>query len=375
MDIKYAKYTERIRQKLAFWLQMKKQPGDSLGLQFLNFFGLQLDDIKNILEYAYKQISIATADVTFTDIVYKVILPTYYKIENIESINTKSFILNKKEKLFDFFGLEYNYNLIDQNLNNPDYYYIDKDKKIIYVREQYDITEKYPNGQITIKRKDGELETFELSLHHVWNYFDEFGALLSCPRLYGEKNYDYKERILDVFKNPANSTKIGLMNGISRELGIRKHKTWIDTSEDYIIKDAMVIANQIKVNNVLIPEDEVFITPEGYLVLKAINTKEEAEVSYVSGLEIKALTDKSNNKFSNETLKANGMPTDLMLKYIKNIKDNSSILWDDFKYNESAWVKDTEEYNVDTFGFKPATYDSDIKGFARYGFFGKGEQV
>ena len=375
MDIKYAKYTERIRQKLAFWLQMKKQPGDSLGLQFLNFFGLQLDDIKNILEYAYKQISIATADVTFTDIVYKVILPTYYKIENIESINTKSFILNKKEKLFDFFGLEYNYNLIDQNLNNPDYYYIDKDKKIIYVREQYDITEKYPNGQITIKRKDGELETFELSLHHVWNYFDEFGALLSCPRLYGERNYDYKERILDVFKNPANSTKIGLMNGISRELGIRKHKTWIDTSEDYIIKDAMVIANQIKVNNVLIPEDEVFITPEGYLVLKAINTKEEAEVSYVSGLEIKALTDRSNNKFNNETLKANGMPTDLMLKYIKNIKDNSSILWDDFKYNESAWVKDTEEYNVDTFGFKPATYDSDIKGFARYGFFGKGEQV
>ena len=375
MDIKYAKYTERIRQKLAFWLQMKKQPGDSLGLQFLNFFGLQLDDIKNILEYAYKQISITTADITFTDIVYKVILPTYYKIENIESINTKSFILNKKEKLFDFFGLEYNYNLIDQNLNNPDYYYIDKDKKIIYVREQYDITEKYPNGQITIKRKDGELETFELSLHHVWNYFDEFGALLSCPRLYGEKNYDYKERILDVFKNPANSTKIGLMNGISRELGIRKHKTWIDTSEDYIIKDAMVIANQIKVNNVLIPEDEVFITPEGYLVLKAINTKEEAEVSYVSGLEIKALTDRSNNKFNNETLKANRMPTDLMLKYIKNIKDNSSILWDDFKYNESAWVKDTEEYNVDTFGFKPATYDSDIKGFTRYGFFGKGEQV
>ena len=375
MDIKYAKYTERIRQKLAFWLQMKKQPGDSLGLQFLNFFGLQLDDIKNILEYAYKQISITTADITFTDIVYKVILPTYYKIENIESINTKSFILNKKEKLFDFFGLEYNYNLIDQNLNNPDYYYIDKDKKIIYVREQYDITEKYPNGQITIKRKDGELETFELSLHHVWNYFDEFGALLSCPRLYGEKNYDYKERILDVFKNPANSTKIGLMNGISRELGIRKHKTWIDTSEDYIIKDAMVIANQIKVNNILIPEDEVFITPEGYLVLKAINTKEEAEVSYVSGLEIKALTDRSNNKFNNETLKANGMPTDLMLKYIKNIKDNSSILWDDFKYNESAWVKDTEEYNVDTFGFKPATYDSDIKGFTRYGFFGKGEQV
>ena len=165
------------------------------------------------------------------------------------------------------------------------------------------------------------------------------------------------------------------MNGISRELGIRKHKTWIDTSEDYIIKDAMVIANQIKVNNVLIPEDEVFITPEGYLVLKAINTKEEAEVSYVSGLEIKALTDRSNNKFNNETLKANGMPTDLMLKYIKNIKDNSSILWDDFKYNESAWVKDTEEYNVDTFGFKPATYDSDIKGFTRYGFFGKGEQV
>lgn len=375
MDSKFARYTERIRQKLPFWLQMKKQPSESLGLQFLNVFGMQLDDIKKILEYAYRQTKILTADTEFPDIVYKVMLPTYYDIKSIDTVGTKSYFLQRTDKLYDFLGLDYNYHLIDQNINQPDYYFIDEENKIIYVRENYDVTDKYTDGQITIKKKDGTYEEFALVLHHIWNFFDEFGALLSCPRLYGEKNIDYKERILDVFRNPANSTKIGLMNAISRELGIRKHKVWVNPKEDYIIKDAMVIANQIKVNNELVPEENIRITPDGYLVIEAFNTdKKNLDVSYVAGLEIKALTDHNDNKFNNETYYANGMPTDVMLKYIDNIKNNSSILWNDFKYNEAAWVQDDEEYNVETFGFKPAAFDSDIKGFARYGFFRKGEQ-
>ena len=140
MDIKYAKYTERIRQKLAFWLQMKKQPKDSLGLQFLNFFGLQLDDIEYILEYAYKQTKIMTADTTFIDIVYKAMLPTYYNLDDIKLITTKGFILNRKKKLYDFFGLEYNYKLLDQDLNNPDYYFLDEDAKYMSAKYNFKIT-------------------------------------------------------------------------------------------------------------------------------------------------------------------------------------------------------------------------------------------
>jgi len=57
-------------------------------------------------------------------------------------------------------------------------------------------------------------------VYNIWNCFDEFGLLLGLPRILGEKNADYKERLLDVYTNPANSTYSGLINGISRELGL-----------------------------------------------------------------------------------------------------------------------------------------------------------
>jgi hypothetical protein len=57
-------------------------------------------------------------------------------------------------------------------------------------------------------------------IYNVWNCFDEFGLLLGLPRIPGEKNRAYKARLLDVYVHPANSTYQGLINGISRELGI-----------------------------------------------------------------------------------------------------------------------------------------------------------
>jgi len=64
---------------------------------------------------------------------------------------------------------------------------------------------------------------------NIWNHFDEFGLLLNLPRLPGERNADYKERLKDVYVNPANSTYIGLKNGIARELGLTPSDVTIDT--------------------------------------------------------------------------------------------------------------------------------------------------
>lgn len=372
-DFKFAKYTEKIRSMLAFWLQMRKQPVDSIGLQFLNFFGLQLDDINYILNYAYKQTRIEDADTKFIDVSYKAVLPSYYDVSSIKIVSTRSELLTRTDKLYDFFGLGYNYGIIDSNINQPDYYFLDSDNKIIYVREAYDIDHNYENGQITVELSSGKSDIFGLSLHEIWNFFDEFGALVSCPRLYGEKNESYKNRILDVFKNKGNSSKYGLANAIARELGMRKFKVWKDTDEDFIIKDSMVIANMIKVKDEFVDEKDILYTPEGYLLIKALKTGEKyVEVSYICGIEIKALTDHDDNKFNNETYYANGMVTDLLNKYVRNIRNNSSVMWDDFMYNEACWIQDSDEYNVETFGFIPATYDSDIKGFSDYGYFGKG---
>lgn len=55
--------------------------------------------------------------------------------------------------------------------------------------------------------------------HHVHNVFDEIGALF-VPRLLGESNVDYRKRIHDTTVNRASSTYLGLVHGITRELGL-----------------------------------------------------------------------------------------------------------------------------------------------------------
>lgn len=58
------------------------------------------------------------------------------------------------------------------------------------------------------------------SLHHVFNELDRIGLLLGLPRLEAEANAPYKRRLLDVMVNRADSTYQGLLNGITRELGL-----------------------------------------------------------------------------------------------------------------------------------------------------------
>lgn len=57
--------------------------------------------------------------------------------------------------------------------------------------------------------------------HQVLNSFDEFGLLLSLPRLPGEKNLFYRNRLSDVNFRPSDTTVRGFANGVSRELGFQ----------------------------------------------------------------------------------------------------------------------------------------------------------
>jgi hypothetical protein len=74
-------------------------------------------------------------------------------------------------------------------------------------------------------------------IFNVWNCFDEFGLLLGLPRILGEKNKDYKERLLDVYANPANSTYSGLRYGVSRELGLSYGDITIERLSDLADED------------------------------------------------------------------------------------------------------------------------------------------
>jgi hypothetical protein len=55
---------------------------------------------------------------------------------------------------------------------------------------------------------------------NIWNEFDELGAILSLKRNKGEKNWEFRRRIFDGLVNKANSSYQGLVNGVTRELGL-----------------------------------------------------------------------------------------------------------------------------------------------------------
>ena len=71
-------------------------------------------------------------------------------------------------------------------------------------------------------------------VYNVWNCFDEFGLLLGLPRIPGEYNREYQERLTDVYTNPANSTYQGLIYGVSRELGLSQDDVTITLLSDLL---------------------------------------------------------------------------------------------------------------------------------------------
>ena len=84
----------------------------------------------------------------------------------------------------------------------------------------------------------------EQKVKNIFNSLDEHGALLGLPRLKGELNKTYKQRLLDVGVNKSNSSYSGLLNGISRELGLS-------------IYDAITITNSTPVTAGYVPMIEV----------------------------------------------------------------------------------------------------------------------
>lgn len=76
------------------------------------------------------------------------------------------------------------------------------------------------------------------SKRKISTWLDEYGIELSHPRLENESLFDYKNRLLDIIKNPANATTIGLNNSFGRALKTRRsHALTIDVvsaTEPYV---------------------------------------------------------------------------------------------------------------------------------------------
>lgn len=364
-DLTFARHTNAILSALPHWFKIRKESENSIGARFLNICGLELDDARYVIDYAYQQCYIDTADISQVDFCYKTIIPMPLRASDIKSVFANNTGLIKAKNIKQFFG-------IDQNIGNPqlhsfEFYYVDEKRNILYVRQKFNADAINDNGKIKIIFKDESEYIRSLIPHQVWNFFDELGALVSCPRLPEEPNFEYKKRIMDVFTNKAGASRDGLINGIGRELAIRRNLIWADPSRDLELEDAMIVLNSIKIDNEYIDPSRIFLTAAGTVLIKAFKDKmirKNCNVSYVYGIEMHQLHNHDDIKLYNELFTVEGKPKSKLKQYIDILNSESPIFWDDFHWNEHYW--DQNKANVSGVGFIPHLYDGSIKGFKNY---------
>lgn len=368
-DLLFAKHTSAILNMLPHWFKIRKESKDSLGARFLNISGLRLDDLRYVIDYAYQQCYISSIDINQVDFCYKAILPMPLKSSEIKSVFANNVGLIKAENIKQFFGIDQN-SIKNRNMHSFEFYYVDEKRNIIYVRNKFNVDALYDNGKIKFIFKDGNEYIQRLIPHHVWNFFDELGALVSCPRIFGEPNFEYKERIIDVFTNKANSSKQGLINGIGRELAIRRNVVWDDPKKDLELEDAMIVLNSITLDGEYIDMSKVFLTETGTVLIKAIYDENDKDISsklisYVYGLEMHQFFNHDDIKLYNELYTVEGKPKTKLKQYIKILNSESPIFWNNFNWNEHYW--DTNNQDVSGLGCIPNLYDGSIRGFKSYG--------
>jgi hypothetical protein len=338
-------YTELLLDRLPHWFALRKNVG-SLGAQFLDIFGLQLSDIDKILTYAYEQPNLSTMDINYISECYKTIVPVFMDSDKIKLIYGDGQTVIRLNYLNEFA-----YSTI-----NDDICYIDTTTNVIYTRKHY------TNFSFIY---DGKTYTQELSYHQVWNYFDEFGLLLDCPRIKNETNLNYKERLFNVFKFPSNATKTGLYNYISNALDLRKNIIWEDMGVDFIFPNLLEEINidSIYINGSPIARDLLFKNDNNELVLKGNEELVETEgiVSYIIDLKILAMNDKTEYNFQNELISIDNRVSKKLYNYKQNIETFAPISWNYFLWNECNWNSASQaETGI---GNIPTITNASISGF------------
>lgn len=365
-DLTFARHTNAILNMLPYWFKIRKESKDSIGARFLNIAGLELDDLRYVIDYAYQQCYITTIDMDQVDFCYKTILPMPFKASEISNVFANNTGLIRADSIKQFFGIQ-QHGIRDKNVHSFEFYYVDEKRNIIYVRKKFNADAKFTNGKIRLVFKDGTDQVRKLIPHPVWNFFDELGALVSCPRIFEEPNVEYKKRIMDVFINKANASKHGLINGIGRELAIRRVIHWADSTQDIELHDPMIVLNSITVDKEFVDPSRVFLTTAGSVLIKATDTTSRHRiVSYVYGLEMHQLHNKDDIKLYNELFTVEGKAKAKLKRYIDILNSESPIFWDHFHWNEHYW--DQNEADVSGVGFIPHLYDGSIRGFQQYGF-------
>ena len=278
--------TQQFLSKLPPWFSMRHNV-QSVGARLLDVVAKEIETTEAHFNQAIINVNLHTADTNQIDYLYRYEATLPIQIETEITVFGDGVRLTPSLSLYQFMATD------DNRLFLPETYVLFE--KNIYTRTEY--------GQLSISiLHNGETHTETLSPmeHHAWNIFDEFGLLFDTPRIKSERNSRYKERLLGVFKNRANSSLSGLINGISRELDL--------------------------------PHESI---------------------------SIHTLHNKNDTAFQNELQTVDKRPTEMLRYYVDRIKPQIPIMWGQFVWGEGFW--DVSNLTNNGAGIIPSFYDAIIQ--------------
>ena len=123
----------------------------------------------------------------------------------------------------------------------------------------------------------GRTFTLTPEAKNINNPLDHLGLLLGLPRLPDEGNSAYRRRLWDVYVRRASATERGLVNGITRELGLEQYQavtiSYVGSSSNYprvVVQDVQV---ELYSNWNLLDESVDADTTEGFIKQLHVSTK------------------------------------------------------------------------------------------------------
>jgi hypothetical protein len=354
-----AELTKKMLKRLPFWFRMKKDT-TSIGAQFLNVIGMELDEVKAALDYATDQFYIDSVDLGQVDMVYKATIPIIPDGLTIE-LYGDGFQLQAASTLTEFLTA-----LETDVLHNPEVfysnpYYLDMERRLVYVRFLYGEGDDIIT--MTIADRSGRIvvnEDIALVMHPIWNFLDEFGLLLECPRLMGESNGPYKERILAVFQFPANSSRAGLLNGVARDLSLVGTAIWVDGSWDMPLPHTRINTESLLVDGAPYPDTRLDASGRTVLVGSPDFVGVERRVRYTHGVSVLSLSEPASVRFRRELYDIEGHGTARLQYYVALISGQVPLNWGQFIWDQGFWDIGKAESEG---GVMPSFHDASVSGW------------
>lgn len=343
----YSTFTQQLADEYPIWTAIRTDT-KSVGQQFLNFFGLTLEEVQDWIKWVQEQKYVETLDIHQIDFAYIYDIPYNIELENTDNPYTVYDSVGRA--LGEIYTIREFFNRYKERG-----YMIDMENRKLFTRRDY--------GNLKITQFGNEY-TLQQKLHHIWNSVDEMALLFGIQRVSGESNKNLRERILDVFRYPAGVHKTGLIYGIARELLLMNRIIWKDDTKDFYIKTNgdYIIPETLHIDHKSIESygDSIDVTfyQNGDLLIKKMSKLEEHVITFVKNIHMHEFYNKTDEELYDMMFQDNGKASPKLLKWVNEIRQVSPIMWDQTRWDRNYW--DTVDKKATGLGYIPNQWDSTL---------------